>query len=790
MSADGHEAADNGAIAGTWTRAGLIGVGLPIAVAAALELGPDPLDLRPGAVMLIAVLVAALIGGARAGMFAAVASTILMWWQFSEPRFSFRISTGGYVAGLIVYAVGALLVVWLTTLVDAARRREREERTLSDTIIGEAPMGFALFDLELHEVRTNRAMVELNRQLANGRVDPGHPQSAAEDHHNLLASVRDTGQPTVDASLTLEPDESGLERHWSASYYPVRNDRGELVAIGALVQDVTEQVINRRRSELLAELARSLSGAATIDDIAEAVTGFLASVFHSRVLVAFVGAEGSSLLVHDSARGYDVPALPVPLEPGSPMVDVVLDGKPFAVASMDAFAERYPEVLDVMTGPGDEAAVWVPVTDPLDAGRVLAVFRLGWSKPRVLSQASTRLHETLAAIIALAINRVRLTESAEQDRFRVALDAMLDDVAIARAVRGDDGTIEDFVLDFVNRASLDGAGRVADDLVGRSVLDLYPGWRNSGMFERFVSVADSGIPIREERLRYVDEADGTTIDGYWSLQVAQLGDGYIAATRDMTDAVRLERSAQQAELIAEQHRIAVDLLQRAALPIGLPHDDRFELGATHQPAAGDQPVGGDWYDCFRVDDDRVALVIADVAGHGTEAAALMLQARNIVRAAALDGAEPGAVLTTVNRLLMRATPLGSPFVTCVFAIVDLATPSLAWARAGHLEPLIIGGEGLVEYAASAAGLPLGVSEAARYVPSVAPLRRGAGILLFTDGLVERRSESIDVGLDRLRRMVMEATGASPTAMVDLLAASAVDASDDLAIIHLQLTRVP
>ncbi len=757
---------------------------------AALELGPDPLDLRPGAVMLIAVLIASLIGGARAGTVAAVASTILVWWQFSEPRFSFRLETGGNVAGLVVYAVGALLVVWLTTLVDAARRREREERTLSDTIIGEAPVGFALFDLELREVRTNRAMVELNRQLANGRVDSGRRRSAAEDHLRLLASVRDTGEPTVDAALALEPDESGLERHWSASYYPVRNDRRELVAIGALVQDVTEQVINRRRSELLAELARTLSGAATIDDIAEAVAEFLESVFRSRVLVAFVGAEGSSLLVHDSARGYDVPPLPVPLEPGSPMADVVLDGTPLAVSSMDAFAARYPGVLDVMTGPGDEAAVWVPVTDPLDADRVLAVFRLGWSKPRVLSEASARLQKTLAAIIALAINRVRLAEAAEQDRFRVALDAMLDDVAIARAVRAADGTIEDFVLDFVNRASQDGAGRDGDDLVGRSVLDLYPGWRTSGMFERFVSVVESGIPIREERLRYVDEADGATIDGYWNLQVARLGDGYIAATRDITEAVRLERSAQQAELIAEQHRVAVDLLQRAALPVGLPLDDRFVLGATHQPAAGDQPVGGDWYDCFGVDDDRVALVIADVAGHGTEAAALMLQARNIVRAAALDGDEPGAVLTTVNRLLMRGTPAGSPFVTCVFAVVDLARASLSWARAGHLEPLIIGADGRVEYAASAAGLPLGVSEVASYVPSVATLRPGDGVLLYTDGLVERRNENIDVGLDRLRRMVMAASGASPTAMVDLLGASAIDARDDLAIIHLQLTRDP
>ena len=769
-----------------WWQAAAIGVGLPLVAALLLELAPDPLDLQPAAVLLLAVLVAALIGQQRTGAVAGVTAIVLVWFQFTEPRFSVRISTWSTVIGVLVFAVSVLLVVWLTVRVEEARRRERDERALSDVVIGEAPIGMALLDLDLRFTRVNHAMADMNALPVEshlGRhpadVDP-HAERLQE---HLLEWVRESGESITDASLSNTVDESGLERHWSATYYPVHDDEGRRIAVGAVVREVTDAVVATQRSQLLADLARQLAAAVTLDDIAEAATEFLASAFRARVMLAFV--EDDTVVVHPSSRGYESIGPVVPLLPGRPLTDVILCGRPFAVASLAEYESQYPNCVWIMTTPRDESSAWVPITDPFDHGRVLAVFRLGWSGPRRLSDISHRLHETLASIIALAINRTQLAEARDRDRFRAALDAMLDQVTIARSIRAGDGTIEDFQIEFVNQASQDGAGRRADAMQGRMVTELYPNWRSSGMFDRFVDVVETGATISEERLLYTDTApDGTVIDGYWSLRAARLGDGYIAASRDVTAVVQAEREARHAAVIAEQHRMAVDLLQRAALPVRLPGGTGYTVGADHRPAVGDQAVGGDWYDGFELGDDRIALVIADVAGHGPEAAALMLQARNITRAVALDGGSPGDVLGKVNRVLMRAAPPSSPFVTCLYAVVDLAACRLEWARAGHLEPLIVRG-GSVVLGASAPDVPLGVSVDAEYRTVVTKFESDDSVVIFTDGLVERRGESIDVGLERLRRLVENSPRRTPQQMVEYLISTVDEPKDDIAVISLE-----
>jgi PAS domain S-box-containing protein len=772
----------------SWWEAAAYGVGLPVAAALLLELAEAPLDLRPAAVLLLAVLIAALVGQQRAGGVAGVTAIVLVWFQFTEPRFSFRVTTWSATGGVLVFALSVLLVVVMTVRVEDARRRERDERALSDVVIGETPIGMALFDLDLRFTRVNRAMAEmagvpvenhLGRRLVE--VDP-HEQGS---YQHLLEQVRRTGEPITDVLLSRQVDESGVEHHWSGSFYPVRDDAGDMIGVGAVVREVTAAVVGLQRSTLLADLARELAGAATLDDIADAVCEFLASAFRCRVMLAFV--EDDMVVVHRASRGYESIGPVIPLAPGRPLTDVILEGRPYSAASLEEYAARYSHCLEIMTGPGDESGVWVPITDPFDDGRVLALFRLGWSGPRQLSDISHRLHETLASIIALAINRTQLAEARDRDRFRAALDAMLDQVTIAQSVRDADGAIEDFQIEFVNRASEDGAGRRSGQMQGRFVNELYPNWRASGMFDRFVDVVEKGNSISEERLVYHDTApDGSPIDGYWSIRATRLGDGYIAASRDVTAAVLAEREAQDAAMLAHQHRVAVDLLQRAALPAHLPCGSRYAVGADHRPAAGDQAVGGDWYDVFELDDDRIALVIADVAGHGPEAAALMLQARNITRAVALDGAPPGDVLRKVNRVLMRAAPPSSPFITCLYAVVDLDGCRLSWARAGHLEPLMVRG-GSVVLGASASDVPLGVSIDANYETMTAGFGPGDAVVIFTDGLVERRSECIDVGLERLRRLVEDSPRRSPQEMVEYLISTIDEPEDDIAVISLERT---
>lgn len=365
-----------------------------------------------------------------------------------------------------------------------------------------------------------------------------------------------------------------------------------------------------------------------------------------------------------------------------------------------------------------------------------------------------------------------------------ALDAMQDHVAIAVAVRDAGGRIVDFVLTYANRTFVDGAGRQGADVVGKRVLELYPGWVEQGMFDIFCAVVESGDAYNDERVHYVDRApDGTAIEGWWSLRTVPFGDGYLASSRDVTDEVRAEQERLEARLEQERTRMAVDLLQRASLPASLPEVASLEVGAGHRPAAQAQPVGGDWYDALELDGGRLGVVIADVAGHGPDAAAYMVQVRNVVRALAFEHQEPQAVLEQVAAVIAR---MGSSdlFATCCYAVIDPADRSITWARAGHLHPLVLGSPTRV--AEAAGGPPLGVDPAAS-VPAVrVELAVGEGLLLCTDGLVELRDEPVERGLARLAADVDARRAAAPGLgvqdLVDELIAAVVDPTDDIAVL--------
>jgi hypothetical protein len=370
-----------------------------------------------------------------------------------------------------------------------------------------------------------------------------------------------------------------------------------------------------------------------------------------------------------------------------------------------------------------------------------------------------------------------------------ALDAMQDHVAIGVAVRDDGGRIVDFVLTYANRATVDGAGRPGSELVGRRVLELYPAWPDHGLFERFCQVVETGTPYHDDRVRYVDRApDGTEIDGWWSLRTVRFGDGYLASSRDVSDEVRAEAARVAAALDEERSRLAVDLLQRASLPDALPMVAGVEVGAGHRPAASAQPVGGDWYDAFPLDGGRLGLVIADVAGHGPDAAAYMVQVRNVVRALAFEHQEPATVLERAARVVAQLATTDL-FATCVFAVVDPVDRSVTWARAGHLHPIVVGPPSRV--VVDAGGPPLGVDPHATAPAVRVALSPGSGLLLCTDGLVELRGELIEDGLARLAASVDEQLGGgwttSPQALVDALIASVDDPTDDIAVLCVRLT---
>jgi serine phosphatase RsbU (regulator of sigma subunit) len=158
-------------------------------------------------------------------------------------------------------------------------------------------------------------------------------------------------------------------------------------------------------------------------------------------------------------------------------------------------------------------------------------------------------------------------------------------------------------------------------------------------------------------------------------------------------------------------------------------------------------IGGDWYDAMAVDDKRLLLVVGDVSGRGLDAATTMAALRYAIHAYAAQGDKPGTILTKLNKLVSVKSSGQLATVLCV--LVDLDTHELTITSAGHLPPLLIS-DGHGEFVKSDVGLPIGVDRHAAYTSATVTVAPGATLLAFTDGLVERRGESIDVGLGRLR----------------------------------------
>jgi len=373
-----------------------------------------------------------------------------------------------------------------------------------------------------------------------------------------------------------------------------------------------------------------------------------------------------------------------------------------------------------------------------------------------------------------------------QDLFRSALDAMLDNVAIGHAVRDDRGTIVDYELSFVNRSSVEGGDRSADEFIGVRLSTLFPAWRQSGLWQRFNDVVETGEPFVGERMRYhIVGRDGTLRAGYWDLRIAKIGDGYISASRDVTTMMQTEENLREAERVAARERAAVELLQRSALPDQLPEGDRFDLGAHYQ-AAEEHAIGGDWYDAFLLDDAHLVLVIADVAGHGAEAAAHMVQLRNVLRTVAVDHRQPDEILRLVNRIELTLLGEDVPMTTCCVAVLDLDRLRLSFSLAGHFAPLVRTADGARAVSTVTPGLPLGVRPDASYATAEVALGPGDRLVMYTDGLIERRGESLDRGIVRLDELLEACRDLGTQECYEQLAVQLSPRDDDVALLVLEV----
>jgi serine phosphatase RsbU (regulator of sigma subunit) len=245
------------------------------------------------------------------------------------------------------------------------------------------------------------------------------------------------------------------------------------------------------------------------------------------------------------------------------------------------------------------------------------------------------------------------------------------------------------------------------------------------------------------------------------------------------DNARLASASQQ---VAE--RLQLSLLSPPVQP------DQLELAVRYRPATRGVSIGGDWYDAFLQPDGDTVLVIGDVMGHDIEAAAAMGQVKTLVRGIAFDRLEePAGVLRRVDHALVGlAIPSMATALVCRIeqSAEDrrCSLRRLRWATAGHPEPMLLQPDGTVVDLVAPVGPPLGIGWLGPRVDGLAPLVEGSTLLLFTDGLFERRGVPLDEGRAQVRDLLMRSAGLPLDQLCDVLLAEMLGegVEDDVAVL--------
>ena len=232
-------------------------------------------------------------------------------------------------------------------------------------------------------------------------------------------------------------------------------------------------------------------------------------------------------------------------------------------------------------------------------------------------------------------------------------------------------------------------------------------------------------------------------------------------------------------------------LQRAMLPTGLSAPSSVEVRHRYLPGSKLIEVGGDWYESIALPGGRVALVVGDVAGHGVRAAVTMGRLRTAIHTLARLELPPAETLQQLDELMHDLGQREPHFATCVYAIFDAVSGSCEVASAGHLPPLLVSPDGTSQFLDVAPAPPLGIGSGPIQT-RIFKIKNGSLLVLYTDGLVERRSADIDEGLTRLRETFGPGSATRP--LEDLCKATLASVyadhqRDDIAVLLARLNRL-
>ena len=334
-----------------------------------------------------------------------------------------------------------------------------------------------------------------------------------------------------------------------------------------------------------------------------------------------------------------------------------------------------------------------------------------------------------------------------------------------------------------------GAGARAQRLVDLVVPDLAD-WASVEIREgdRATLLAGTPAPAASDTLRRIELPLGShgAALGVFTLGRAPARDPFDAESLPfLTDLATRAGLALDIALLLEQSRGVAHALQVSLLAEELPSDPRTVLAACYRPAVAELEVGGDWYDAFRISPDRLGIAVGDVVGRGLAAAIAMGQLRSAIRSLALAQLRPARLLEGLDRFAAQVP--NALAATVVYGEVDLASGRLRFACAGHPPPLIAAPDAEPYFTWDGRSAPLGIAhERGEHELSLPAASR---LLLFTDGLVERRGELIDDGLGRLACEVQKREETPAAELVESVSDAMVagqSAHDDICMLCLEL----
>jgi serine phosphatase RsbU (regulator of sigma subunit)/anti-sigma regulatory factor (Ser/Thr protein kinase) len=491
-----------------------------------------------------------------------------------------------------------------------------------------------------------------------------------------------------------------------------------------------------------------------------------------------------------------------------------------AISSGEAIWALTLEDMAGFGGVGEHADQgWAALPLQTAAG-IRGALHLSFRQPRTLTEAERRWLQTVVSQCAQALERSRLFDAELLLRRRSErLQSMT--AALSNALtRGD---VAQVTVDEIGAAVAADAIALATVVPERQLLRMlawrgYPDDPDESWLEVPLDAATPGNralrrrvsgfyeTVDDVRRDFPELADGLAAGGHSSFLFVPLVAGrranalLVLSWKDTHELTQEERrfvetlAGQAAQALDrashfETEQTIAETLQRSVLPLSLPRVEGVQLAARYLPGTAELDVGGDWFDAIPLRDGRLGLVVGDVVGKGVQAAATMAQLRNALRAFSLDRMKPSSTMARLNRLSEEV--VDTAFATIVYAVFDPVASVCRITSAGHPPPLLALPDGTVELIEGGRGLPLGAGPDTKYPQAVVELPVGSVLLLYTDGLVERRGRPIDVGLEDLRRAALDGPR-EPEELVEHILARLVggeERGDDVALLAVRVLAV-